>query len=111
MKSDVIFDKIRERIAKNAVDSSYAPPVEGIFQFNLTSDGDVQSWVLDFKKVELTKGSATSPDVIVTASDEDFFLLGDNQISGKDALMSGKVKIDGDKALAHKFLSHMGKPK
>lgn len=75
--------------------------VKGVFAFQL----DTAAFTLDMKNGDgaVIVGRGPSPDVTITVSDENFAKLAAGKLSGKDAFMTGAVKIKGNLMLSVKM--------
>jgi len=84
--------------------------VNGIFQLRASKDGKEAVWTIDLKKEgKVSKGIVGSkPDVIISASDDNFILISEGKLSGQKAFMTGKLKAKGNIMLATKMESVLG---
>jgi len=53
--------------------------------------------------IDIQHGTHTSPDITIAMKESDYLALINGQLSGPWALMTGKLKIDGDIMLALKL--------
>lgn len=72
-----------------------------VLQFNLSTPAYV---TISNGTCEVTQGVAEHPSIKVTVSDEHFVQLLQGKLNGMMALMTGKLKVDGDRALARDML-------
>ncbi len=72
-----------------------------VFQFEIGSG----IWNLDFtgQEKQIKSGAHSEPDCVIRMSDENFEKLLKKQLNIPMALISGKIKIQGDKSLALKL--------
>lgn len=103
MKSSAIFEEMKTRV--EAVDPNGPRTVIGIFQYNITAADGVHNWIVDLKNLKVSEGTTPSPDVTMSASDDDFALVVTKEVSVADAIASGKLKIEGDQTLADALLA------
>lgn len=86
MGLDTIADKIREKVSESGFDKSV--------KFDLGSDGVI---VVDGQNVSTQDAGA---DCTITLSKDDFEELIAGELNPTMAFMSGKLKVDGDMAVA-----------
>ncbi|HMM29027.1 MAG: SCP2 sterol-binding domain-containing protein [Chloroflexota bacterium] len=101
-----------EEIFEN-VETGFSPEkaegVNAIFQFNVTGDGGGQYWArIANQQIEVERGEHASPDMIMTATDEDFLALFNGELNPMMAFMQGKIKVKGEMALALKLQMMLG---
>lgn len=72
-----------------------------VLQFNLAQPACV---AIRDGACEVSHGLAENPDLKITLSDEHFVQLMQGKLNGMMALMSGKLKVDGDLGLARDML-------
>lgn len=98
-KSAAYFEGFQARLATN--ERKEVPDSLGVFLYNIKADdGSLHNWVIDFKNFTVTKGTTASPDVTISVSDDDFHAIHSKQISGEEAQSLGKIKIEGNLAMA-----------
>lgn len=96
-QSTPIFEGIKAKLSAGGKGSDKL----GVFLYNITAaDGTLHQWTVDFKNQSVTKGPGASPDVTISASDDDFVAVHTNKISGEEANAAGKIKVEGDLAMA-----------
>jgi putative sterol carrier protein len=95
------FDRIPERVNKDKIQGMNAT-----YQFNITGENGQQHWV-KFENGEVThgEGTAENPNITLTMEDENFVNLVTGKLNGQTAFLTGKLKIQGDMALAMKLQS------
>jgi putative sterol carrier protein len=83
--------------------------MNAVFQFNITGPGGGE-WNVKIAdgKAEVNKGAAASPNITLTASDENWLGIVTGKTSGQTAFLTGKLKIQGDMSLAMKLQSVIG---
>ena len=74
-----------------------AKRADSIVQLNVTGSQAGQ-WDVVIKdgKVDVTKGTHTSPEITVTADTEDVLAVADGKLDPTQAFMQGKAKVQGD---------------
>jgi len=86
-----------------------AEGVNATFQFDVTGDGGGQYWArIANQQIEVERGEHPSPDMIMTATDEDFLALFNGELNPMMAFMQGKIKVKGEMALALKLQMMLG---
>lgn len=80
---------------------SAAQGTDCVLQFNLSSPAYV---TVSNGACMVTHGLAENPSLKVTISDEHFIQLMQGKLNGMMALMSGKLKVDGELGLARDML-------
>lgn len=86
-----------------------AEGVNAIFQFDVTGGGGGQYWArIANQQIEVERGEHPSPDMIMTATDEDFLALFNGELNPMMAFMQGKIKVKGEMALALKLQMMLG---
>jgi len=93
-----IFDEIAKGIE---ADPTLVSKVNGIFHFKVGG----KSWTVDLKngKGSVKNTAATTADCTITADEENFMKLMLGQANGAQLFMSGKLKLQGNMALAMKL--------
>ncbi|KAJ8717847.1 hypothetical protein PYW07_005777 [Mythimna separata] len=102
-KSDALFAKIQEEVAKN---KDLAKSIGGVFQYNISENGKTaKSWTLDLKTPDVYEGVPKSgkADTTLTVSDDDMVAIAAGSLSPQVAYMKGKLKIAGNIMLAQKL--------
>ncbi|NLZ38896.1 MAG: SCP2 sterol-binding domain-containing protein [Firmicutes bacterium] len=78
-----------------------APPeltaIEAIFELNITG-GQAATYQLKIEKRKLAwaEGTPYKPSCIIYISDEDFLKIASGELNPKVALLTGRVRIEGD---------------
>lgn len=88
------------------VNSDKIQGMNATYQFNITGDGG-GSWAVKAADgaIEVTEGTAESPNITLTIADTDFLGLVSGKLNGQTAFLTGKLKIQGDMGLAMKLQS------
>jgi putative sterol carrier protein len=78
--------------------------INAVYQFNISGPGG-GSWSVDCTQPggKIVAGAAPSPKCTVAATDQDFLSIVNGKLNAQMAFMSGKLKIQGDMALALKL--------
>jgi putative sterol carrier protein len=94
-----IFEEIPKRFDPDAWG-----PENASLQFNITGDGGGE-WNATITEGKLTieQGSLSEPTMTVTCATQDMLAIVNKELSAVSAFMQGRVKIDGDMALAMKL--------
>ena len=81
-----------------------AAGVNAVIQYDITGEGG-GSWHATIKdgKCAVGPGAATSPNLTLTISGQDWLDMLAGKVSGQMAFMSGKLKLKGDMGLAMKI--------
>ena len=74
---------------------------DGVFLFALTGT-ECGTWTLTLEHGELRaeEGETTPPDVTITLAAQDLIALANRELNPIAAFMYGRIKLDGDLALA-----------
>jgi putative sterol carrier protein len=88
-----------------------AKGMNSTIQFNLAGDNGGQ-WYVTIKdgKAEVSQGTASSPNMTLSMSAQDYVDMIMGKLNGQMAFMSGKLKISGDMGLAMKMQSLFKRP-
>jgi len=92
-------DVIGPRIAGNP---ARARKIGGIFEFVLDGD-DGGTWVLDLNMAQMKPASNGDSNVVIRMSSADFLDIVEGRQNEMSAFMRGKVKIEGNIAMALKL--------
>lgn len=104
MKSAAFIGKIKDRF--ESIDKNAERKCPGVFQFDIVADTETKSVFIDLKNLKVTYDTCDLPiDAVISISDDDFYLMGTKELSGKLAYEQGKIKITGNLELAHKMFS------
>ena len=88
------------------VDPGKAAGMNATFQFDITGDGGGQWYAkIENGKVAIDKGTAENPNIVLTATSENWLKIVSGALSGQTAFLTGKLKIKGDMSLAMKLQS------
>lgn len=101
--SDAVFEQIRSGLQS---DPSLAKKVGGVYQFNVTGDGGAKkTWSVDLKATPpvVKDAAAEKPECTITIADADFLNMTTGKANGQQLFMQGKLKIQGNMALAMKL--------
>ena len=106
MTPQEIFDRMPASLKPDA-----AQGMNATIQFNLSGDNGGQ-WYVTIKdgKAEVSKGTASSPNMTLSRSAQDYVDMTLGKLNGQMAFMSGKLKISGDMGLAMKMQSLFERP-
>jgi putative sterol carrier protein len=106
MKPQEIFDEMSKNLNADA-----AKGMNSTIQFNLSGD-DGGQWYVAIKdgKAEVTKGTASAPNMTLSMTAQDYVDMILGKLNGQMAFMSGKLKISGDMGLAMKMQSLFKRP-
>ncbi|CAJ0569357.1 unnamed protein product, partial [Mesorhabditis spiculigera] len=102
LKSDVIFDEIKERIHTEKdlvqkVSTSFGITISG-------ANGVTKKWFIDTKASPPYVGNQERPtEISVTVSDESFMQIASGALKPDQAFMQGKMKLKGNIAKAMKL--------
>jgi putative sterol carrier protein len=94
-----VFDKISERFNPTA-----AKGLDAVCQFNITGEQGGK-WYVIVKggACQVLQGEAEKPSVTLTMPSETWLGMVNKQVSGMQAFMSGKLKVNGDLILAQRI--------
>ena len=75
-----------------------------VLQFNITGDAG-GSWTaaIDAGKLTVTEGQAENASMTMTCASQDMLAIVNGELSAVSAFMQGRVKIEGNMALAMKL--------
>ncbi|MGQ9888824.1 MAG: SCP2 sterol-binding domain-containing protein [Aggregatilineales bacterium] len=94
-----IFDKMIEKF-----DPDKASGVTATIQFDLSGDNGGQYWIkIADGQAQAGAGTADNPTMTLRAAADDWASVVNGQLNPMQAFMSGKLKIQGDMALALKL--------
>lgn len=86
-----------------------AAGVDAIFQFDVSGDNGGQYWLkVADKQVEAFEGKHDAPTITIRATDENLLMMLNGDLQPMAAFMQGKVKVDGQMALAMKLQGMFG---
>jgi putative sterol carrier protein len=94
-----------------SLNADAAKGMNSVIQFNLSGDNGGQ-WYVTIKdgKAEVAQGTASSPNMTLSMSAQDYVDMTMGKLNGQMAFMSGKLKISGDMGLAMKMQSLFKRP-
>ena len=106
MTPQEIFNEMSKNLNADA-----AKGMNSTIQFNLAGDNGGQ-WYVAIKdgKAEVAQGTASSPNMTLSMSAQDYVDMILGKLNGQMAFMSGKLKISGDMGLAMKMQSLFKRP-
>ncbi len=86
-----------------------AKGLNATYQFDLSGDGGGQ-WhaVIANEQCEVKPGKATSPNITISMTAQDYLDMVNGKLNGQMAFMTGKLKIAGDMGLALRLQSLFG---
>jgi putative sterol carrier protein len=88
-----------------------AKGMNSTIQFNLSGDNGGQ-WYVTIKdgKADVAEGTASSPNMTLSMTSQDYVDMILGKLNGQMAFMSGKLKISGDMGLAMKMQNLFKRP-
>ena len=94
-----LFDQMAGRFDPDAWGGS-----DAVLEFNITGDGG-GTWTANIAdgQLSVSEGGADDPTMSLTCTAEDFVKIANGELSGVNAFMMGKLKIDGDMSMAMKL--------
>tara|TARA_R110002050_G_scaffold25336_3_gene67527 strand:- start:18 stop:440 length:423 start_codon:yes stop_codon:yes gene_type:complete len=105
-ESDALFAQINEGVAADG--ANLVKSIKGVYQFNITEGpgGAKKEWTVDLKNGEgsVKAEKAGKADCTITVSDANFMALASGKANAQQLFMQGKVKLQGNMALAMKVL-------
>eukprot|EP00026_Physarum_polycephalum_P010372 Phypoly_transcript_10534.p1 GENE.Phypoly_transcript_10534~~Phypoly_transcript_10534.p1 ORF type:complete len:205 (+),score=35.66 Phypoly_transcript_10534:191-805(+) len=98
--AQAVFDGIGKNI-----DAALLKSINAVYQFNIASGGQTNTWTVDLKNApgSVKSGPAPKADCTVTMKEEDLLSLVNGTLNGQQAFMQGKLKIGGNMSLAMKL--------
>ena len=107
LKAAAVFDELQKKLSAQP---DLVKTIAAIFQFNITKNGQTTSYFCDIKngKGEIRPGTGKA-DCTITVGDDDFVALMSGKANPQNLFMSGKIKIQGNMAMAMK-LSKLQQP-
>lgn len=89
---------------KTNLDVEKIKGINATYQWDITGDGGGK-WNASFSDdgFEVNEGEADSPNITITIAASDWMDLVAGKLNGQMAFMTGKLKIQGDMALAMKL--------
>jgi len=104
--SNVLEDVQKAFVGNERARQEQMKKVNGIFELRAKSaDGKEGIWTIDLKtEGKVLKGTTgAKPDVVLSASDENFVNIASGALNGQKAFMTGKLKAKGNIMLATKL--------
>jgi putative sterol carrier protein/predicted SnoaL-like aldol condensation-catalyzing enzyme len=100
------FDDMAKQLA-DARDK--AADLTAVYQYHIVGDGGGE-WVLTFDEgaATITPGTAEKSDVSITIDEEDMLAMASGELSGVEAFMIGKLRVEGDPVLGMRLGSILG---
>ena len=94
-----------------SLNADAAKGMNSTIQFNLSGDTGGQ-WYVTIKdgKADVSQGTASSPNMTLSMSAQDYVDMTMGKLNGQMAFMRGKLKISGDMGLAMKMQSLFKRP-
>jgi len=98
MATEFVFNEIEKAIK---ADSSLLQKVGGVLHFKIGNE----SWTVDLKNApgSVSKGAPSKADCTVTTDEENFVNMMTGKSNGQQLFMQGKLKLQGNMALAMKL--------
>ena len=104
MSTPAIFEVIASRFQPEA-----AQGLNAVYQLQLTGDdGGVWHLVIQNQTCEILSGPAERPNTTITISTRDWETLLGGKLDAFGAVLSGRVKVEGDMALATRIPALFG---
>jgi len=96
------FREIQKNIAG---DPSLVNKINGIYQLDIKTGGEVQKWTVDLKNApgSVVKGAPPKADCTLGLQEEDFLAMLTGAADGQSLFMQGKLKMTGNMGLAMKL--------
>ena len=96
------FDTLNDRFVQSA-----SKGVEAIFQFEISGDaGGTWHVIVKDEQLEINAGEHESPSARIVSSDANYLKICNGDMNGLRAVMTRKMKIQGNLVLARK-MQHM----
>jgi len=102
--SKVFSEQIPSRLKE---DPDKAKALGGVYQFNVTGDGG-GNWCVDLTVPEVREEKNDGAQCTIEVEDQDFLDIVTGTLPGPQAFMMGKLRIEGDMALAMKLGEVLG---
>ncbi len=91
------FDNMAENLAAG---SAQAEGLTATYQYNVEGEhGGLWTLTFDDGHAKITPGQADSPDVTISIDEADMIALDSGELSGVEAFMTGKLRVEGDPVL------------
>jgi putative sterol carrier protein len=100
------FDDIAQHLAA-ALDR--ADGLTATYQYNIEGENG-GLWILAFDDghAKITPGKAENPDVVISVDEVDMLALASRELTGVEAFMTGKLRVEGDPVLGMRLGSLLG---
>jgi putative sterol carrier protein len=100
------FDDMAKQLAESR---DKAADLTAVYQYHIVGDGGGR-WVLTFDEgaATITPGTTDKPDVTITIDEEDMLAMSSGELSGVEAFMTGKLRVEGDAVLGMRLGSILG---
>ncbi|KAI3865825.1 hypothetical protein MKW98_004400 [Papaver atlanticum] len=106
LKSAALLDQMKLHLATDA-GKDLVKKIGLVYQINIAPKKmgiDEESFVVDLKKGEVTKGPCEGkPDAAFSFQDDDFLKVATGKMNPQIAFMRGKMKVKGSLSAAQKF--------
>ncbi len=78
--------------------------VHARYLFDLSGPNGGKWWItVDDGAFKMGRGNLEKPDVVIATSDQDWVRLSTGSLGGTRAFLTGRLKFQGDRGLAHKL--------
>ncbi len=93
-----------EKVLPERFDGSKAAGINAVVQFEISGENG-GNWYITIRdqKLEVSEGTAPSPNMTLKMKDSDYVDLVNGKLSGQRAFMTGKLKFKGDMNLGMKM--------
>ncbi|KAI3761164.1 hypothetical protein L1987_51573 [Smallanthus sonchifolius] len=107
LKSAALMDQMKAHLSTDA-GKAVTKKIGLVYQINIAPKKlgfNEESYVVDLKKGEVTKGTyeGGKPDATFSFTDEDFFKVATGKMNPQMAFMRGAMKVKGSLSAAQKF--------
>lgn len=107
----------REDIARifpemvNHFNPDKADGIDATVQFDLSGDNGGQYWLkIADKNATVGEGTVENPKMTIKGTADDYAAMVTGDLNPMQAFMSGRIKVQGDMALAMKFMTLFNQP-
>lgn len=92
-------------------DPSKAAGVDATVQFDLSGENGGQYWLkIANQTATVGEGAVENPRMTIKGAADDYAAMAQGTLNPMQAFMSGRIKVQGDMALAMKFMSMFNQP-